>query len=117
MLAPVYRLLVASPDVTAITDVIGAFGAVDPNESRPYVVWQIVGGGADVALDDNHICADRHTIQLDCVADTQTIALALAEACRGALLRDAVYLAAVAVDRDDVTRKYRVAVRFDFILT
>ena len=67
MIPPVYALLAAAPDVVAIVaDRIGEHGTVFATELRPYITWQIVGGGAEVGLDKGRACHDRSMVQLDC---------------------------------------------------
>ena len=117
MIPPVYLLLHASAEVVAlVADRIGEHGRVFPQETRPYITWQIVSGGTDAQLDRGRACHDRSTVQVDCWhADSSGLA-ALAEAVRTALESDCYFVGPAADEQDDETRLYRFGLLFDFIL-
>lgn len=118
MIPPVYNLLHASPAVVAIVaDRIGAHGQVLPNETRPYITWQMISGSGEIVLERGRAPADRVSVQIDCYHATEKGLRELTEAVRSAVESDSYYVGLVADERDEETRLFRMALQFDFVLT
>jgi hypothetical protein len=116
MIPPVYSLLKASTEVTAIVvDRIGEHGVIFANELRPYLTWQIVSGIGEVILDKGRSPHDRIQVQVDCWHKTSAGVVDLAEAVRSAIESDAYYSGTVADERDAETLLYRLSLQFDFL--
>ena len=118
MIPPVYSLLKSSPSVVAIiADRIGAHGQVLPNETRPYITWQIVSGTGDNTLDRGRAPNDRVSVQIDCYHATEPGLRSLVNAARTALESDSYYVGLIVDERDAETLLFRMALQFDFIIT
>jgi hypothetical protein len=117
MIPPVYSLLSADPDVTAIVgDRIGEHGVLFAKELRPYLTWQIAAGAGEVSLDTGRACHDRVTVQVDCWHPDSAGIARLAGAVRTALESESYYVGVTSDGRDAETLLYQFGMYFDFIL-
>ncbi len=114
MFPPVYRTIHTIAVAAIVGDRIGRHGEVAQDESRPYIVWQIITGQPHDHL-SGPPCSDFTTVQLDCYHRTDEGVEQLARAVRAAL--DSVLICnRITVDgRDPDTRLYRVSIDADFI--
>lgn len=108
MIPPIYDLLSGSPAVVAIVDDrIGSHGRVLPNETRPYITWQTVGGSPENQLPGGRALIDRARVQIDCWHQTEPGLRALVEAARIAVESQCYVVGIVADERDSATGLFR----------
>lgn len=115
MFPPVYETLRASADVVQIVGQrIARHGEISQKETRPYVVWQVVGNDPHVQL-SGRPCSDFTTIQIDCYhlgdRDVEVLARAVRDALDAARVVNRIFIDI----RDPETKLYRVGLEADFI--
>lgn len=123
MIPPVFTLLVASSDVTAIVGTspsrIYPAGNVpevtggDPNANVPCISWQTIAGHPENYM-SGRPDVDNQRIQIDCWALTFTQANALAAAAQAALELSGQCVSLNGHDYEPLTMRYRASFDFSF---
>lgn len=119
MYPPIFPLAVGS---AAVTGLLGSnptrlypFGEAPQGVTKPYAVWQQVGG-----FPENYLGtvpdADNYTAQIDVYADTADEAVAVAEALRDVYEPHAYITNWNGDGRDEDTNNYRYSFDVDFIV-
>lgn len=91
------------------------FGEAPQNVTKPYAVWQTVGGAPYNCI-DTVPNTDDYAIQVDVYAPTASAAWSVAEAMRDALESNAHITRWGGDVRDPTTNNYRVSFDLDWIL-
>jgi hypothetical protein len=113
-LPPIYALLRAAPEVTALVGTkIYAHGRAPQGAVPPYVVWSVVGGDPENTLSETPDL-DRLALQVDCYHTADQGVDALARAVRDALEPRAHMTGIVVNEREVETTYYRIGLQFDF---
>jgi len=120
MIPPIFPIASSS---TAVTALIGSppnmrmysFGEALQTTTKPYVVWQTVGGGPENYLGDLPN-ADSYTVQVDVYGDTSVSVVNVARALRDALEPVSYITAWGNTARDLETRYYRYSFTVDFLV-
>lgn len=115
MFPPLFKTLQASATVRSIfgqTPRVHRFGEAPQNETTPYATWLTLTTPENELSDVPGI--DRHSVQIDVWSDKQNEATAAATAIRDALETIAHMTQVQQYPRDEVTRKYRVSMDFDW---
>lgn len=119
MYPPVFTLATAS---AAVTSLLGSnptrlypFGEAPQGVTKPYAVWQLVGGVPENYL-GNLPDADNYSVQVDAYAPTATEARNVAEALRDVYEPNGYITNWNGERRDPDTNNYRVSFDVDFIV-
>lgn len=114
MFPPVYRTIHTTAVAAIVDDRIGRHGEVAQDESRPYIVWQIITGQPHDHL-SGPPGSDVTAVQLDCYHRDDAGIEQLARAVRDALDSALICNRITVNNRDPDTRLYRVSIDADFI--
>lgn len=114
MMPPIFQLLAASADVTAIVgtnparvyeDEIPQAGA-DPNQNIPCVVWTRVGGSPENTISERPVVGNGR-YQIDCWALDKTTRRRLADAVEKALELSGYCVSYHGTEFEPDTKRYR----------
>lgn len=118
MYAPLFITASSSPAVVGLLGVsptrIYPFGEAPEKATRPYVVWQTVGGSPENYL-DRRPDIDRFSTQIDVYAETATSALEVAKALIDAIEPHAYVTGYNGETRDTETKDYRYSFDVDWL--
>lgn len=118
MYPPVFALAVAAPAVTALLGTnptrLYPFGEAPQGVTKPYAVWQLVGGVPENYL-GNVPDTDSYSVQIDVYADRASTARQVAEALRDAYEPKAYVANWNGESRDPDTNNCRISFDVDFI--
>jgi len=119
MYPPVFALAAASPGVTALLGSnpvrLYLFGEAPQGVTKPYAVWQMVGGVPENYL-GNVPDTDSFTAQIDVYADRASTARQVSQALRDAYEPAAYITNWNGESRDPDTNNYRISFDVDFIV-
>lgn len=116
MTAPVFSTLA---NTSAVTDLVSTriYEDVAPqNVSRPYVVWQEIGGSAENYLSETP-GIDYARIQIDCYAESKSLVRAIAIAVRDALDLQGYQIGNPRSDFSASTKLFSVSMDYSFWVT
>ena len=119
MYPPIFETCSAAAGVTALLGSspvrLHPFGEAPQGVTKPYAVWQTVGGFPENFL-GNTPDADTFTIQIDAYATTPASARAVAQAIRTAIETAAYVTGYNGESRDEETNLYRYGFTVDWIV-
>lgn len=121
MMPPIFQLLAASPDVTAIvgTNPVRVYednipqAATNPDQFIPCVVWTRVGGHSENVLSERPK-VDNGRYQISCWALDKTTRRALADAVQRALEMSGHCVGYFGTEFEPETKRYRDTRDFSF---
>lgn len=117
MYPPIFATLVANGTVTGIFGTVPTrvypFGEAPQEVTKPYAVWQIIGGGPENYLSQRPDI-DLWSLQIDVYADTAAAARSGAEAIRDAIELQAHIVGWRGESRDPETNNYRYSFDVDW---
>jgi hypothetical protein len=119
MYPPIYATCAANAGVQAALGSnpvrLYPFGEAPQGVTKPYAVWQVVGGGPGNYI--NQVPdTDSYTVQIDVYATTVTSGRAAAEALRDAIEPVAHLTRYMGDSRDIETKNYRASFDVDWIV-
>lgn len=119
MFAPIFQVVAASAQVTAVLGTAPVrfwpFGKASENPALPYAVWQQVAGSPENYI--NQVPdLDSYTLQVDVYASTGTSARAAAKALRDAIEPHAHIVAWRGESEETETKLIRISFDVDWLV-
>jgi hypothetical protein len=118
MIPPIFSICAADSGVTVL---LGSspcrfypFGDAPQNTTKPYAVWQQVGGGPLNCISDVPD-TDEYSVQIDVYATQASAARAIAKAIRDAIEPHCHIVGWRGQSRDPDTKNYRISFDADWI--
>lgn len=117
MYAPIFAVCSASPDVTALLGTapvrLHLFGEAPEGVTKPYVVWQTIGGDPENYL-EGRPNTDKFELQIDVYGTTASQVRSVAKAIRDAIELTAYVTRWNGESKDVLTKTYRYSFDVDW---